>query len=720
MKLFTKTLFFFIGVIVFQSSLTFLLITNFTKRSNLEDAGKELTQEATIVLENYNSWKRGIWKTLNDIRQDQQLSTLLRDYQETLSPTTLIGVLKEKVYVSGADTFVVKYATHNERDIIPITYNNFSLSDVQGLENRKPHPYLELQLITTQLCLIGITRLSLGEEVNGNPLAYIDLFILKRIDKDFCHQLVLNRDSQAAFFLDDHYLSGTLAEQTFLDIPGFKNFDTSHHKYNTIEIKNIGYNVATRKIENVLQNHIERTLSLVTVLPNTSYVKRLSLLENTVLSVTALCGLLAILLSLFFSRNITRPIYNLLAAMQRIRNGQYKTTLATPSHNEIGKLIQGFNDMADKIHQDKEQLENYIHEITILKDYNENIIQSIRIGMIIINQHLTAEKVNSAFLEAFDLQEEQVIGISLGKLHLSIIDDEILQNVRAILERKQDAYTKVTRAKRNHVYELKLYPIDSDDQTGSQSDNTLGCLLVIEDISRKIEFEEKIFQAEKLSSISMLSAGVAHEINNPLGSIMTNVQNLIEEEKDEERSISLKWIEQETRRIARIVQELLEFSSSSLDRTQETDVNRVIEETITLITYSLKSSQDIFIRTELEEDIPLVLMSQDEFKQIIINLIKNAIQAIEGKGEIFLITQNIFKKNSVWVTVKDNGIGIRDEDIPRIFDPFYTTKHNGEGTGLGLSVVYGIINKYKGTITVESQEGEGTQIRLAIPVLETF
>jgi signal transduction histidine kinase len=365
-------------------------------------------------------------------------------------------------------------------------------------------------------------------------------------------------------------------------------------------------------------------------------------------------------------------------------------------------------------------LENYIHEITILKDYNENIIQSIRIGMIIINHAFVVEKVNNAFLEAFNLQESQVIGIPFQKLQLTIIDEEILQHARAILQRQQEAYTKMTRVQRNHVYELKLYAIGSHDAVEREAEDMLGCILVVEDISRKMEFEEKIFQAEKLSSISMLSAGVAHEINNPLSSIMTNVQNLIDEEEDDERRTSLKWIEQETRRIARIVQELLEFSSSNLDRTQETDVNSVIEETISLIRYSLKSSQDVSIRTDLETDIPLVLMSQDEFKQTIINLVKNAIQAIGVKGEILLTSRKKLTEQVVWVTVQDNGTGIREGDISRVFDPFYTTKHNGEGTGLGLSVVYGIINKYQGTITVESQEGEGTQIRLAIPVLETF
>jgi signal transduction histidine kinase len=521
-----------------------------------------------------------------------------------------------------------------------------------------------------------------------------------------------------SFFLDNHYLSGTLDESIFAEIPGLMNFDTAYYEMYDIEMEKVGYNVAVQKIEKLQIAKNDHKLFLVTVLSNDPYVTRLTVLEKTVLSVTVLSALLTIILSLFLSRNITHPIKNLLSAMQRIRRGKYDTTIEIHAQNEIGELFQGFNEMARKIRQDKEQMENYIHEITFLKDYNEKIIHSIRAGIIIINQKLDVEKVNSSFLEYFNLDEQQVLRKNIRQLNLDIIDDVIVQNIQAILKKNKEEDTKIKRAKRNKVYEIKLYPIENPDEDGVETREAVGCVFVVEDISRKIEFEEKIFQAEKLSSISMLSAGVAHEINNPLSSIMTNVQNLIEEEEDEGRSVSLKWIEQETRRIAKIVQKLLDFSSSDLDSTRGTDVNKVILETITLIKYSLKKQQEITITTDLEESIPRSIMSQDEFKQTIINLVKNSIQAIEGRGDILVTTRNSRQDKIICVTIEDTGVGIKQENIPRIFDPFYTTKHNGEGTGLGLSVVYGIMNKYKGTITVTSKEGQGTQICLKIPSLE--
>ena len=118
----------------------------------------------------------------------------------------------------------------------------------------------------------------------------------------------------------------------------------------------------------------------------------------------------------------------------------------------------------------------------------------------------------------------------------------------------------------------------------------------------------------------------------------------------------------------------------------------------------------------MQKGIPPVLISQDELKQIIINLIKNAIQAIEKSGEI-IVKAEYAKGSYVNIYVIDNGIGMKDEIIQYIFDPFYTTKNNHEGTGLGLSVVYGIINKYKGSIKVKSKEGKGTTFKISLPIL---
>lgn len=719
MKLFSKTLLCFISVIIFQSSLTIFFITNLTKRSNLEDARKELRAETAIVLENYHSWKRGLWKSLNEMQHDQPLVEILRDYRGLSFRKTIAGYLKDILHISGGDIFVLRNSAHAETDIIPMTYNYFSLADLQTLENNRPHPYLELRRIGNQLCVVGIVRLNVSVGAGGQVQAYVDLFLIRRLDREFCQQLVLNRQAQAVFFLDQQYLSGTLERSALAEMPLLTNFDATAYETHDIEISKIGYNLAAQRVETFQDGNAARKLFLIILLANTPYMTRLTVLERTVLYVTFLSAVLTILFSLFLSRNITQPIRTLFAAMQRIRSGQYDATVDFPAQNEIGELSQGFNAMAHKIRLDRAQMETYIHEITVLKDYNEKIIQSIGAGILIINRNLAVEKVNSAFLDYFKLNERQIVGKPLPDLNLELFDEPMLANIQAILAQTRETYAEIKRTpKNNRVYEINLYPIESIDETGAARRDTLGCVLVVEDVSRKIEFEEKIFQAEKLSSISMLSAGVAHEINNPLSSIMTNVQNLMAEEADAEKGIALKWIEQETRRIARIVQKLLDFASAQPDAAQGTDLNKVIEDTVTLLRYSLKRHQEITMTTDFEADLPLAAISPDEFKQTMINLLKNAMQAIREKGGITLATRHNPAEQTIAVTIADNGGGIKEEAIPRIFDPFFTTKANGEGTGLGLSVVYGIIKKYQGKITVTSQEGQGTQIRLAIPVLE--
>ncbi|MCG8573178.1 MAG: ATP-binding protein [Spirochaetes bacterium] len=215
----------------------------------------------------------------------------------------------------------------------------------------------------------------------------------------------------------------------------------------------------------------------------------------------------------------------------------------------------------------------------------------------------------------------------------------------------------------------------------------------------------------------MLSAGIAHEINNPLSSIMANAQNLINDEDNEEKKVSLKWIEKETRRIAGIIKNLLDFSTSNHQQDNQSDVNQIIPEIINLINYSLKKENQITIKPVLAQNSSLICINQDELKQILINLIKNSIQAIEKNGKIIVKTTK--NKNNINIFIIDNGVGIKPEVIPHIFDPFFTTKENNMGTGLGLSIVYGIVTKYKGSIKVNSTVGKGTEFMITLPAVRT-
>ncbi len=372
--------------------------------------------------------------------------------------------------------------------------------------------------------------------------------------------------------------------------------------------------------------------------------------------------------------------------------------------------------MVRELQGNRAAMQEHIRETLLLKEYNEKIIHSIKASIAIVNRELVVEMANSSFIETFALAGRRVLGEPLTGLGLDIVDQTMLEKIAAILAREIHSFSEVKRSRGERIYEIKLYPFYRPE--GEMHEAT-GCVFLAEDISAKIELEQKIFQAEKLSSISMLSAGMAHEINNPLSSILTNVQNLIDDEAIPERQVSLKYIEQETRRIARIVRELLNFASVDSTHPPGSDVNRVVKQTLRLIDYSLSTETKIKIDARLAPNLPLSAVSTDELEQVVINLIKNSIQAIKGEGRILIRSCLNRRKGMISLSIADTGKGIPEQVIPRIFDPFFTTKDNGEGTGLGLSVVYGIVTKYNGEISIRSREHESTRIGLSLPLLKT-
>jgi PAS domain S-box-containing protein len=710
MKLFSKTLLFFIGVIAFQSILTILLVTDVTRRTNLADAHKELDEEAAIIYESFNSWKRQMWISLIGIGGDERLARVLAASQGHPPHEEFAESLREFVFGAKIDYLILRGSPAGALEIVPVSYSTFGAADLAGLTNVKPYPYLELRLIHKVLCLVGVTTIELA------PDRRMDVFLLKRIDAEFCNQLTLNRKSQVALFYGERCLVGSFPPAQPAPVFDPRSLQSAYLESYNQRVGGERLNIAFQRIGRLEQQEEGEELFLGTFLSNEPYNQRILLASRVVLLVSLAGALLTILLSLFLSRNITNPIAHLLAGMERIKAGAYDTRVGAGGGYEIARLFSGFDEMAEELHQSRAAMQDYLHETVLLKEYNEKIINSIRAGIAIVNRQLVVEKANSSFLEGFGLRGREVIGRPLLSLGIDLVDNAVLERVRSILQRRQDSFTEVKRCRDARVFEIKLYPFYSSE---GQFQEASGCVFMAEDISARTELEHKIFQAEKLSSISMLSAGMAHEINNPLGSILTNVQNLIEEEASPERKVSLKWIEQETRRIARIVQELLNFASADSGHVPGCSVNQVVQETVSLVGCSLAQTKRISIDTRLAPGLPLSAPSADELKQVAINLVKNSIQAIEAEGRILICTGMSERQRCITLSVADTGKGMPKEVIPRVFDPFFTTKGNGAGTGLGLSVVYGIVTKYGGTISVRSREGRGTRIALSLPLLET-
>jgi len=709
MKIFTKTLLFFISLILLEAVLSISIITNIVEKNYVDNARNELGIEAAIVYENYNSWKRNIWKKLIFLKEDEVILRGVRNYSP-FAKRVIMGHLYSTFIRSGIDYVVMRDTEKDLYNILSLGLSTLSLSDVSDFKSSRLHPYIEINRLKDNLAMIGVVRF---EKKDGG---YIEFFLIKMMNKEFCKHLTLNQSSYAAFFINNDFIFGSFEDAEIKPSISVTSIDTAYGEFYNVEINRSYYNIASQMLENIAvgKNSSPQILYLVTFLSNQPYIERLNLIKKTALYVTLNVAFLTIILSLFFSKNITNPIKALLNAMYNIKNGRYDINVRIEGKNEISKLFEGFNEMAEKLGEDKKMMEKYINEIMILNEYNEKIIHSIHAGIIIVDTDFFIKKVNRFFLTSFGYREKDLLGNSIMKLPCELVDDVILKDIKEIVSGKKKSISRIKGSRETKLYEVKLYPLSS---TQKNHNPVSGCILVFEDISKKVELEEKIFHAEKLSSLSMLSAGVAHEINNPLGSIMTNVQNLLDDEREESRRISLKYIEQETRRIAKIIQELLTFSSVNPHPSAETDVNEVILQVVGMMKYAMRNHKQIVITSHLAEDLPMAKISGDELKQVVINLMTNSMQAIEKKGVILVKSWQDEDNKMINIVVQDNGRGIPSEHISKIFDPFFTTKQNGEGTGLGLSIVYGIVKKYGGSITIKSAENKGTLIKVSVPAL---
>ncbi|MBC8466894.1 MAG: hypothetical protein H8D55_03545 [Deltaproteobacteria bacterium] len=220
-----------------------------------------------------------------------------------------------------------------------------------------------------------------------------------------------------------------------------------------------------------------------------------------------------------------------------------------------------------------------------------------------------------------------------------------------------------------------------------------------------------------------MAASVVHEINNPLAGILNYVRLMIkilkrgvfEQEQAQKFQGYLSLVERETDRCSKIVSNLLAFSRKSKMESGEIVINDLLEKCIMLSQHKL-TLQNIKIRTDLGADIPMVWGGFNQIQQCIINLIFNAIDAMPEGGVLTIVSSHDPKLNVVEIRVEDNGCGISKEDLPNIFDPFFTTKIEGKGLGLGLSTVFGIIDRHKGTIAAYSESGKGTVFTMKIPV----
>ena len=246
----------------------------------------------------------------------------------------------------------------------------------------------------------------------------------------------------------------------------------------------------------------------------------------------------------------------------------------------------------------------------------------------------------------------------------------------------------------------------------SQNGEYSGRTVIIKDVSIVKQLQQQIDQSEKLAVIGQLAAGIAHEIGNPLASISSLVQLIQRKNKDENLGEQLVLIKENIDRISKIVRELVDFSRPPSYEKITIQITDIVKTAVGIVKYD-KRVKKVNFETEFDPNIPFVKVVPDQVLQVFVNILINALDAIDGTGSVFVKTYH--NDENIFISITDNGCGMDSETALKIFDPFFTTKNVGKGTGLGLSVSYSIIKKLNGEILVESEVSKGSTFFIRIP-----
>jgi PAS domain S-box-containing protein len=357
-------------------------------------------------------------------------------------------------------------------------------------------------------------------------------------------------------------------------------------------------------------------------------------------------------------------------------------------------------------------LEQKITEYERLKDFNENIVESISVGVLAVDLEDRIESWNSQMEVMYALPRALALRRPIGEVMPASFVEEFYRvrrtpGIHNLYKFRMDTPTGETR-----TVNVAIAPLVT------KKFNVIGRLIIVDDITERIELESQLSQADKLSSIGLLAAGVAHEVNTPLAVISSYAQMLSKQlQGDPRKTELLEKITRSTFRASEIVNNLLNFSRTSGTEFTEVDVNKVIGDTLALLEHQFKVGR-VRVEREFASHLPAINGNAGRLQQVFLNLFLNAKDAMPGGGTLRVATTN---GTGVSVMVADTGSGIAQEHISRIYDPFFTTKTNprngqNRGTGLGLSVTYGIIQEHAGKIRVESRPGAGTTFFLDFPL----
>jgi PAS domain S-box-containing protein len=384
---------------------------------------------------------------------------------------------------------------------------------------------------------------------------------------------------------------------------------------------------------------------------------------------------------------------------------------------EILRTVSGYVAVAIENSLLYQEQEKRAEELAFLKEFNESIVESVNVGLLAVDETGKITRCNSTFEEMLGLPREEAVGKTIE----DIFDESFAANLESILGKSRWHLTEVRNA-------YKLYTTDRSGKSlilnvavaplRSVSQKQTGAIVVLENVTARVKLEETLQQSEKLSSIGLLAAGVAHEVNTPLTGVSSYTQMLLGmiPETDPKHAL-LKKVQKQTERAANIAANLLNFSrAGNSTEFVEIDVNKLLDDTLQLLEPQMRKSEIEIVKNYASPS-PKIFGNSGKLQQVFTNLVLNARDAMLNGGKITLQT-GYQDDDKVFIEVTDTGEGIAPENLKKIYDPFFTTKGVGSGTGLGLAVSYGIVQEHSGSIEAQSKVGEGTTFRLVFPIAQ--
>ncbi|MFQ5443440.1 MAG: PAS domain-containing sensor histidine kinase, partial [Nitrospinales bacterium] len=425
----------------------------------------------------------------------------------------------------------------------------------------------------------------------------------------------------------------------------------------------------------------------------------------------------AIWLGFYMAKGITIPIQQLAEGTRRIAEGNMNFKINVRANDEIGLLVDSFNNMTDELNESRMKIHNVHEDLKLTnielerrRNYIESILENIGAGVISLNKKGHITTFNKAAEKILDISPVNVLGSSYKDVFDQSYHEPIRNIIKGIREESKESFEKQIELR---VGENNLTLLVNVKVLRDRGKRYLGLVIVFEDLTQLIK-------AQKIAAWQEVAQGIAHEIKNPLTPIQLNTQRLLKkyyENKEEFPRIfdeSIKIIIQEVKSMKDLLDEFMRFSRMPTPNPKPTSLHSIIDDVSLL--YS-NHNEKIKIIKNYDPNLNVINIDSEQMRRVFINLFENAKAAIPSKGEIQITTRLHSPSNMVKIEFSDNGVGVPPEDREKLFLPHFTTKKRG--TGLGLAIVNRIIVDHNGTIHIRENPPRGTIFTIELPYSST-